>query len=281
MIVTGAGRTLDLSQVRIMGILNVTPDSFSDGGRFNHLDAALQHAEQMLADGATVIDVGGESTRPGAEPVGEQQELDRVLPVVEALLAKTDAMVSVDTSTASVIGEASALGAHMVNDVRALRRDGALEAAAASDMLICLMHMQGEPQTMQFDPSYTSVLDDVSDFLAERVEVCERAGITRSRMLIDPGFGFGKTTRHNYELIQRLQELQQRLQLPLLTGLSRKRMIGEVTGQRQADQRIAGSVAGALLCAMNGARILRVHDVRATADALAVWNASQHPSSWQ
>ncbi len=281
MIVTGAGRTLDLSQVHIMGILNVTPDSFSDGGCFNRLDVAIKHAEQMLFDGATVIDVGGESTRPGAEPVSEQEELDRVVPVVEALLAKTDALVSIDTSTASVIRETSALGAHMINDVRALRRPGALEAAAATDMLVCLMHMQGEPKTMQLDPSYVSVLDDICDFLSERITACEQAGIARTRLMLDPGFGFGKTTRHNYELIQRLQELQQRLQLPLLTGLSRKRMIGDVTGQSQADQRIAGSVAGALLCAMNGARILRVHDVRATADALAVWNASQHPSSWQ
>ncbi|ASP37252.1 dihydropteroate synthase [Bacterioplanes sanyensis] len=271
---------LQASAVQVMGIVNVTPDSFSDGGRFHQRDAALRHAQQMLSDGAAIIDVGGESTRPGAEPVSVQQELDRVVPVIEVLLQETAAIVSVDTSTPEVIHEAARLGAHLINDVRALQREGALQAAADTDMAICLMHMQGEPQTMQQSPNYACVVTEVADFLCERVVACESAGISRDRMLLDPGFGFGKTTRHNYELLQRLDELQQTVQLPLLTGLSRKRMIGAVTGQAVADQRVVGSAAGALLCAMKGARVLRVHDVRATVDALAVWQASEQPAQY-
>lgn len=265
--------------VQVMGILNVTPDSFSDGGRYQHRDAAIRHAEKMLQDGAIWIDVGGESTRPGAEPVSEQQELDRVVPVIEALLNHTDAQLSVDTSTASVMREASSLGAHMINDVRALQRDGALQAAAQSDMSVCLMHMQGDPQTMQSNPSYNAVVDDVAEFLQQRIDACLQAGIERSRLLVDPGFGFGKSKQHNYELLRQLPELQRRLQLPLLTGLSRKRMIADVTGQADAAERLAGSIAGALLCAMKGARIVRVHDVRPTVDALAVWMASERPDA--
>nr|WP_255858819.1 dihydropteroate synthase [Bacterioplanoides sp. SCSIO 12839] len=265
-------RSLDLSQAQVMGILNVTPDSFSDGGRFNSLDAALRKAEQMMRDGAAIIDIGGESTRPGAEPVTLQQELDRVIPVVEAIATELDVVISVDTSTAEVIRQASTAGAHLINDVRALQRDGALQAAAESGLPVCLMHMQGDPKTMQNDPDYDDVVEDVKSFLADRIQACENAGIQRNSILLDPGFGFGKTYEHNFQLLNRLDALES-LGLPLLVGLSRKRMIGTATGCEQADQRVSGSVSGAVISAMKGARILRVHDVKATAEALAVVNA--------
>ena len=266
-------RTLDLSRARVMGILNVTPDSFSDGGRFNSLDTAVRQAEQMLADGAAIIDVGGESTRPGAQPVSAAQELERVIPVVEAIASRLDVLISVDTSTAAVIRESAAAGAHLINDVRALQREGALAAAAHSGLPVCLMHMQGDPQTMQHNPDYLDVVLEVIDFLERRVALCENAGISRDCILLDPGFGFGKSFAHNFELLNRL-ELLQRLDLPLLIGLSRKRMIGQASGCDEPAERVAGSLAGAVVSAMKGARILRVHDVKQTVQALAVVNAT-------
>ena len=263
-------RILDLSQPRVMGILNVTPDSFSDGGRFNSLDMALTHAQQMMNDGAVILDVGGESTRPGAAPVSEQEELDRVIPVVEKIAASLDVVISVDTSNARVMRESAAAGAHIINDVRSLIRPGALEAAAACGLPVCLMHMNGEPQVMQQAPQYELPVEEaVIHFLKAAIERCAAAGIDRSRILLDPGFGFGKTHEHNYRLLNRLEVLNE-LGLPVLAGLSRKRMIGEATAQPAADQRIIGSVTGAVICALKGAKILRVHDVKETAEAIRV-----------
>lgn len=258
---------LDLSAPRVMGVLNVTPDSFSDGGRHNVLDDALRHAERMLAEGAAIIDVGGESTRPGAEAVPAQQELDRVAPVVEALTRELDALVSVDTSNAEVMREASGLGAGMLNDVRALEREGALAAAAQSGLPVCLMHRQGEPQTMQQAPDYDQPIEAaVVEFLRQRVAACEGAGLGRERLLLDPGFGFGKTVEHNLRLLNRLEALGE-LDLPLLVGMSRKSMIGKVLG-RPVEERLAGGLALSALAVERGAKILRVHDVAATVDAV-------------
>lgn len=258
---------LDLSVPRVMGVLNVTPDSFSDGGRHNVLDDALRHAERMLAEGAAIIDVGGESTRPGADVVPAQQELDRVAPVVEALTRELDALVSVDTSNAEVMREASGLGAGMLNDVRALEREGALAAAAQSGLPVCLMHRQGEPQTMQQAPDYDQPVEDaVVEFLRQRVAACEGAGLGRERLLLDPGFGFGKTVEHNLRLLNRLEALGE-LDLPLLVGMSRKSMIGKVLG-RPVEERLAGGLALSALAVERGAKILRVHDVAATVDAV-------------
>ncbi len=264
---------LDLSRPVVMGILNTTPDSFSDGGNsyINNrlsIDAALRRAEQMLADGARIIDVGGESTRPGAAPVSEQEELDRVVPVVEALVANLDALVSVDTSTSSVIRESASKGAGLINDVRALLRPGAMEAAAASQLPVCLMHMQGQPQNMQFKPDYGDVVDEVKAFLLERVEACFHAGIAREQIILDPGFGFGKTLAHNLALLQRLPELGA-LGYPVLVGMSRKSMIAQLLN-RPVDGRLPGSLALAMLAAERGAAIIRVHDVAATIDVLNV-----------
>ncbi|WP_017431321.1 dihydropteroate synthase [Vreelandella jeotgali] len=264
--------SLDLSAPRVMGVLNVTPDSFSDGGRYAALDAALRQAERMLADGAAIIDVGGESTRPGAEPISAQQELDRVALVVEALSRELDALVSVDTSSAAVIREAGSLGAGMINDVRALERDGALDAAVDSGLPICLMHRQGEPQTMQQAPHYDQPVEKaVSEFLLERVAACEGAGIARERLLLDPGFGFGKTLEHNLRLLNRLPTLGE-LGLPLLVGMSRKSMIGKAL-DRPVDQRLPGGLALSTLAVERGARILRVHDVAETVDAVNMTRA--------
>lgn len=258
---------LDLSVPRVMGVLNVTPDSFSDGGRHNVLDDALRHAERMLAEGAAIIDVGGESTRPGADVVPAQQELDRVAPVVEALTRELDALVSVDTSNAEVMREASGLGAGMLNDVRALEREGALAAAAQSGLPVCLMHRQGEPQTMQQAPDYDQPVEDaVVEFLRQRVAACEGAGLGRERLLLDPGFGFGKTVEHNLRLLNRLEALGE-LDLPLLVGMSRKSMIGKVLG-RPVEERLAGGLTLSALAVERGAKILRVHDVAATVDAV-------------
>lgn len=258
---------LDLSVPRVMGVLNVTPDSFSDGGRHNVLDDALRHAERMLAEGAAIIDVGGESTRPGAEVVPAQQELDRVAPVVEALVRELDVLVSVDTSNAAVMREAGALGAGMLNDVRALEREGALQAAAQSGLPVCLMHRQGEPQTMQQAPHYDQPIEDaVAEFLLQRVAACEGAGLGRERLLLDPGFGFGKTVAHNLRLLNRLEALGE-LDLPLLVGMSRKSMIGKVLG-RPVEERLAGGLALSALAVERGAKIFRVHDVAATVDAV-------------
>ena len=271
-----SGRRLDLSRPRVMGVLNVTPDSFSDGGRLYagsrvDMEAVYATADAMVASGAAVLDVGGESTRPGARPVSEQEELDRVLPVVEALRARWDALVSVDTSTPGVIRAAAAAGADLINDVRALTRPGALAAAAATGLPVCLMHMQGTPQTMQKAPRYADVVADVAAFLEARMETCLGAGIDRERILLDPGFGFGKTVDHNLELLRRLPELAA-LGPPLLVGLSRKSLIGKLTGRDVAD-RLPGSLALALLATQRGARLLRVHDVAETVDVLRILEA--------
>ncbi|WP_417596326.1 dihydropteroate synthase [Oceanospirillum sp.] len=265
---------LDLNQVQVMGILNVTPDSFSDGGQYNGRDAALRHAETMIKAGATLIDVGGESTRPGAVAVSEQEELDRVLPVVEALAGELGALVSVDTSTASVIRESAKAGASLINDVRALEKEGALEAAAASGLPVCLMHMQGQPQTMQVAPSYADLLQEVTGYLQKRANACLEAGISRDRIILDPGYGFGKSVEHNCSLIKHLKDIQA-LGYPLLTGTSRKSMLGAITGREIPAERITASVASALICAQQGAWILRVHDVEETIDALKVYQAVQ------
>lgn len=259
-------RTLDLSAPVVMGVLNVTPDSFSDGGRHSSRDAALRHAERMLADGAAIIDVGGESTRPGATPVSEQQELDRVVPVVEALSRELDALVSVDTSTAVVIRETAGAGAGLINDVRSLRRPGAMRAAAATGLPVCLMHMLGEPGTMQANPHYQDVTAEVIAFLEQRVAACLEAEIPRARLLVDPGFGFAKTVSHNLRLLNELAALG-RLGLPVLVGLSRKSLFGEVLG-RPVDARLPGSLAAAVLCVDRGARIVRAHDVKETVDGV-------------
>lgn len=258
---------LDLSFPRIMGILNVTPDSFSDGGRHAVPDDALRHAERMLAEGAAIIDVGGESTRPGAEPVSVQQELDRVVPVVEALVREFDALVSVDTSTPEVMQATAQAGAGMINDVRNLRREGALAAAIASGLPVCLMHMLGEPGDMQDDPRYDVPVEEaVASFLAERVAACEAAGLRRERMLLDPGFGFAKSVEHNLRLLRHMDRLAA-LGLPLLVGMSRKSMIGKVLG-RPVEERLFGGLALSALAVERGARILRVHDVGPHVDAV-------------
>ena len=267
-------RELDLSYPAVMGILNVTPDSFSDGGCYQRVDEALHHAETMVGQGAVMVDVGGESTRPGASPVSEQEELDRVIPVVEALARSVDVCISIDTSTPSVMTAAAAVGAHFLNDVRALERDGALEAAAATGLPVCLMHMKGVPASMQNNPLYRNVVTDVLDYLDKRLSAAESAGLNKTQLLIDPGFGFGKSYEHNYELLQRLDELQT-LGVPVLAGLSRKTMIGQACGQTLPAERVLGSVAGAVACAMKGAAILRVHDVMETVEALKVVRAMQ------
>jgi len=253
-----------------MGIVNVTPDSFYDGGVHPDAARALDHARAMVADGADLIDVGGESTRPGALLISEADELGRILPVISAL-AREGVLVSVDTMKPAVMREAIAAGAVMVNDVRALRQRGALDVVADSNVAVCLMHMQGEPRTMQEAPVYGDVVHEVRDFLIERALVCEGAGVTRARIVLDPGFGFGKTVAHNLALLKHLDVLVQS-GYPVMAGLSRKASIGVITGRDPAD-RLAGSVAAALAAMARGARIVRVHDVRATVDALKVWQA--------
>ncbi len=265
-------RLLDISKPAIMGILNVTPDSFSDGGVYNQRDLALRRVEKMVADGADIVDVGGESTRPGAKPVSALEEINRVVPIVEAIGQRIDVTISVDTSTPDVIRESSLAGAHLINDVRALEKDGALQSVVASGLPVCLMHMKGIPETMQDQPEYESVTDDVLGYLSSRMKVCEAAGIKRDQILVDPGFGFGKTYGHNYELLSHFERFQE-LGVPILAGLSRKRMIGEATRVQDANKRLCGSLSGAVICAIKGASILRVHDVRETAEALSVVKA--------
>lgn len=267
-------RVLDLSRTHVMGILNVTPDSFSDGGRFSQRDEALRHAEAMVAAGATLIDVGGESTRPGARPVSVTEELERVAPMVEAIHRHLDVVVSVDTSTPAVMREAARLGAGLINDVRALERDGALDAAAATGLPVCLMHMRGEPGTMQDDPHYENVTQDVARYLQQRMVACADAGIEADRVVLDPGFGFAKTLAHNLSLFKHLEALH-RLGRPLLVGVSRKSMIG-LTLERPVDERLYGSLALAALAVTKGARILRVHDVAQTVDVVRMIAAVQH-----
>lgn len=265
---------LDLSCPQIMGIVNVTPDSFSDGGRHADTAAAVAHGMALVAAGADILDIGGESTRPGAEPVPLQQELRRVLPVVEAL-AGAGVPLSVDTYKPEVMRAAVAAGASLVNDVFALRQPGALEAVADTDAGVCLMHMQGTPQTMQSAPGYTDVVAEVSAFLVRRIADCQAAGIERERIVVDPGFGFGKTTAHNIALLRRLGDIVRDTGRPLLAGLSRKSVLGRITARDDPADRVAASVASALLAVQNGARILRVHDVAATRDMLRVWQALQ------
>lgn len=263
-----ADRELDLNTPRIMGVLNVTPDSFSDGGRFNRPEQALAHARAMLEAGADFIDVGGESTRPGATPVSEQEELDRVCPVVEALRRETDALISVDTSTPAVMREVIRLGVHLINDVRAFRRPGAVEVIRDASQALCIMHMQGEPDSMQDNPTYDNVVEEVRTFLLNRARDLVVSGISSQRLLIDPGFGFGKTLAHNLALLKRLDRMVD-TGYPVLVGMSRKRMIGALTGRDTAD-RVVGSAVAAALAVERGARIVRVHDVAETLDAVRV-----------
>jgi len=261
-------RTLDLSHPVIMGVLNVTPDSFSDGGLFLGREAALAQARALVAEGAAILDVGGESTRPGAEPVPAQQEIDRVLPVIESICGELDVAVSVDTSKPEVMRAAVAAGAGLINDVYALRRPGALEAAAGLDAAVCLMHMQGEPRTMQADPRYDDVVVEVTEFLVSRARECEAGGIGRERIVLDPGFGFGKTVAHNLTLLAGLEQLRA-TGYPVLAGLSRKSLLAALTG-RGVEERMVGSVVLAALAAERGAHIIRAHDVAETRDALAI-----------
>ena len=266
-----AGRVLDMSRCHVMGVLNVTPDSFSDGGQFNRPEAAIARARRMVSDGAAFIDVGGESTRPGASPVTVQEELDRVCPVVEVIARELDVVVSVDTSAPEVMAETARLGAGLINDVRALQREGAPEAAAGADLPICIMHIQGEPDTMQDRPEYRNVRRDVSSFLTERMRVAELAGVKPDNIILDPGFGFGKTVEHNLQLLSALEQLHI-LGHPLLVGMSRKSMLGAITG-RDVNERLPASIAAATIAALKGASIVRVHDVRETVDAVKVVTA--------
>jgi dihydropteroate synthase len=268
------GRVLDLSRPVVMGVLNVTADSFSDGGRFHSFDNAVAHGAALVAQGAAIIDVGGESTRPGAEPVSVQEELDRVIPVIEALASRLDVLISVDTMKPEVMREAAQAGAGLINDVLALGAPGAMEAAAASGAAVCLMHMQGTPRTMQQDPFYEDVVAEVDGFLRARAAACIAAGIQPARICIDPGFGFGKTMEHNLQLLAGLPRIVAGGH-PVLVGLSRKSLLGKLTG-RPVHERLAGSVALATIATLHGARIVRAHDVAATTDAVKVaWMARQ------
>lgn len=256
----------------VMGILNVTPDSFSDGGKFHALEFALSHAEQMIADGVDIIDIGGESSRPGSPALSLQEELDRVMPAIYAL-RDCGKPLSIDTYKPAVMREAIAAGADLINDINGFRGAGALEAVSDSDCGLCVMHMQADPQTMQARPEYQDVVAEVSAFLSERVTLMELAGVARNRISIDPGFGFGKTLAHNVALLQSIGDIQRSLDLPLLAGISRKSMLGELTG-KPVERRLAGSLAAALAAVAQGARIVRVHDVAETVDALKVWHAA-------
>ena len=268
------GRPLTLDRPRVVGIINVTPDSFSDGGQFADLDAAVAHGLRLAEEGADMLDVGGESTRPGAADVSVADELQRVIPLIEQLVARTSLPIAIDTSKPEVMRAAVAAGAGMINDVYALRRDGALDVAAELRMPICLMHMQGEPRSMQDAPQYDDVMGEVHRFLTDRLFACERAGIDRRKVMVDPGFGFGKDLEHNLALLRRLERFSD-LGSGVYVGLSRKSMIGTLTGREQAADRAAGSVAAALIAVQRGARMVRVHDVAATVDALKVWHAVQ------
>lgn len=266
-------KRLALSSPIVMGILNVTPDSFSDGGQYSSYELACQHADDMVAQGAGMIDIGGESTRPGAAEVSLADELARVIPLVKYVAAHHDVWISVDTSKPEVMRQAVAAGAHLINDVRALMEPGALQAAAELQVPICLMHMQGEPKSMQFSPTYHNVIEEVSAFLTERIEACLRAGIPRELLILDPGFGFGKSLEHNYELLAKLDCFAQ-FDLPILIGLSRKSMVGNLLA-KPTSERLAGSLAGAMIAAQKGAHIIRVHDVTETVDMLKVLQATQ------
>lgn len=268
MLINCAGKTLDLSQPAVMGVLNVTPDSLSDGGQYLQMDAALRRAEVMVAQGAGLVDVGGESTRPGAAPVSVQEELDRVLPVVERLARELPVPISVDTSKPELMRELARAGAGLINDVRALQMPGALAAAVASGLPVCLMHLRGEPITMQRGPVYADVVAEVRDYLAARVGACEAAGIARERILVDPGFGFGKTLAHNLQLLRHLDRFTD-LAASVLVGISRKSMIGALLDV-PVGERLVGSLAAATIAVWRGARVVRAHDVRETVQALRV-----------
>ena len=270
-----AGRfLLTLDRPLVMGIVNVTPDSFSDGGIYLARDAAIAHGKRLIEHGADILDIGGESTRPGAAPASEQEELDRVMPVLETLLGY-GIPISIDTQKSNVMAAAIKAGAAMINDVNALQADGALKVCGAANVAVCLMHKQGTPETMQRAPTYVDVVAEVANFLATRVQASLHAGIARDRIVIDPGFGFGKTVEHNFRMLRELRSLVA-LGFPVLAGFSRKASLGLVTG-RPADERLAASVAAAILCVQNGATIIRVHDVRETVDALKVLAAATSP----
>lgn len=273
------GRCLHLDTPVIMGILNVTPDSFSDGGRYYQTDNAVIQAQTLLNDGATILDIGGESTRPGAPDVSLEDELARVIPTIKAIRNHTnsklnDCIISIDTSKSEVMRQAIEAGADIVNDVRALQEPGAIEAVAAfEDVPVCLMHMQGQPRSMQTNPHYDDLVNEIKQFFTARIAACETAGIQQTRIILDPGFGFGKTLSHNYQLLAKFNDFNC-FNLPVLAGLSRKSMLGKLLN-RQSDERLAGSLAGALISAQNGAKIIRVHDVKETADVLSVWQACE------
>jgi len=267
-----AGRILKLDRPQVMGIVNVTPDSFSDGGAHAGVDAAVAHGLRLVDEGADLLDIGGESTRPGAAEVDVDEELRRVLPVIERLAARVAVPISIDTSKPEVMRAAVSAGAGMINDVYALRREGALDTAAALGVPVVLMHMQGEPRSMQDSPAYDDVVAEIHRFLVERIFVAEMAGIARKNLVVDPGFGFGKNTQHNLQSLAQLQRFTE-LGVPVLAGMSRKKTIGELTGRDDPRERVFGSVAAHLIAAQRGAMLLRVHDVAATVDALKVWNA--------
>ncbi len=263
---------LDLNHPRIMGILNTTPDSFSDGGLFTNIDIARKHVQQMIDDGADIIDVGGESTRPGASEVSVDEECQRVLPVIKAIREFSDIPISIDSSKTDVMQQAIEAGASMINDVNALRAKGAVELVAKLNVPVCLMHMQGLPRSMQQNPEYNNVVQEVYHFLKERIDICVKAGIKQDNIIIDPGFGFGKTLEHNLSVFKHLQEFQ-KLNHPLLVGVSRKSMIGAILNDAPSDERLYGSIALATIAAWQNANFLRVHDVKATADALKLCQA--------
>ena len=264
------GKALDLTTPQVMGIVNITPDSFSDGGKYHQLESALRHVESMIEAGTAIIDIGGESTRPGAADVNVERELARVIPVIEAIRQRFDCWISIDTSKALVMTEAVNAGADLINDVRALQEVGALDAAAKANVPICLMHMQGQPRTMQSDPHYVDLITDVNRFFNERIQACEQYGIARQQLILDPGFGFGKTMAHNYQLLAQLEQFHQ-FGLPLLAGMSRKSMISKLLNKPPMDC-VAGSLACATIAAMKGAQIIRVHDAQETIDVIRVCN---------
>ncbi|MCD9510500.1 dihydropteroate synthase [Photobacterium phosphoreum] len=270
MMLISKGKALDLTTPQVMGIVNITPDSFSDGGKYHQLESALRHVESMIEAGTAIIDIGGESTRPGAADVNVERELARVIPVIAAIRQRFDCWISIDTSKALVMTEAVNAGADLINDVRALQEVGALDAAAKANVPICLMHMQGQPRTMQSDPHYVDLITDVNQFLNERIQACEQYGITRQQLILDPGFGFGKTMAHNYQLLAQLEQFHQ-FGLPLLAGMSRKSMISKLLNKPPMDC-VAGSLACATIAAMKGAQIIRVHDAQETIDVIRVCN---------
>jgi dihydropteroate synthase len=262
---------------KVMGILNITPDSFFDGGHFTNIDHALKQAEQMVQDGAVILDIGGESTRPGAQIVSAEQELARVIPVIEAIRQRFDCAISIDTSKAAVMRSAIEAGAHIINDVKALSGPNCMETAAELGVPVCLMHMQGEPRTMQADPSYNDVIEDIKHYLLERITQCERAGIAKKNIIVDPGFGFGKTLVQNYQLLNQLQTFAT-LGCTVMVGMSRKSMIGNLLNN-SVEQRLIGSVSCAVIAAMKGAAVIRVHDVKATVEAIKIVSAVDDPAA--